>query len=234
MNNKKNEPHESACKGTCENTSITGGIPEKGGNTMALSDKEIECIKAEVLDKMTQCETVNFNAINVGIEKNLVANKDNLYAQEGLAYIKNFNQKIHDTIMNFYKSEKAKLSNHNIDSDKPEYKVTSVDTDWISTLTWTKKSMPQHCQDVVLSAKQNASQYKLEAKIREFQAFLSDRTSERDKFYCSYHSEVSNYLYDIQMKIIHKEYSKLMKSTSYRSPAIERFVSEVMKNGTPS
>lgn len=24
MNNKKNEPHESACKGTCENTSITG------------------------------------------------------------------------------------------------------------------------------------------------------------------------------------------------------------------
>lgn len=29
MNNKKNEPHESACKGTCENTSITGGYPRE-------------------------------------------------------------------------------------------------------------------------------------------------------------------------------------------------------------
>ena len=232
MNNKKNEPHESACKGTCENTSITGGIPEKGVNTMALSDKEIECIKAEVLDKMTQCETVNFNAINVGIEKNLVANKDNLYAQEGLKFIRKFNQKMHDAVMKFL--ERDKLLNYPIVSDIPEYEMTLEDTDWISSLVWTKESKPRYCRDVVLSAKQNVRQHQIDVANLEIQALFSDTTSEHDKFYCSYYSKVSFCLYDILMKIIHKEYSKLMKTPSYRSPAIERFVSEVMKNGTLS
>lgn len=234
MNNKKNEPHESACKGTYENTSITGGIPEKGVNTMALSDKEIECIKAEVLDKMTQCETVNFNAINVGIEKNLVANKDNLYAQEGLKFIRKFNQKMHDAVMKFLKMERDKLLNYPIVSDIPEYEMTLEDTDWISSLVWTQESKPRYCRDVVLSAKQNVRQHQIDVANLEIQALFSDTTSEHDKFYCSYYSKVSFCLYDILMKIIHKEYSKLMKSTSYRSPAIERFVSEVMKNGTLS
>lgn len=230
MNNKKNELHESACKGTREHTCI----PEKGGNTMALNDKEIECIKAEVLDKLRQYETIDFNAVDVSIEKILAANKDNLYAQEGLKFIRKFNQKMYDAIMKFLKMERDKLLNYPIVSDIPEYEMTLEDTDWISSLVWTKESKPRYCRDVVLSAKQNVRQFKIDVASLEIQALFSDTTSEHDKFYCSYYRKVGFCLYDILMKIIHKEYSKLMKSTSYRAPAIERFVSEVMKNGTPS
>lgn len=230
MNNKKNEPHESACKGTREHTCI----PEKGGNTMALNDKEIECIKAEVLDKLRQYETINFNSADVGIEKILAANKDNLYAQEGLKFIRKFNQKMHDAIMKFLKMERDKLLNYPIVSDIPEHEMTLEDTDWISSLVWTKESKPRYCRDVVLSAKQKVRQHQIDVASLEIQALFSDTTSEHDKFYCSYYRKVSFCLDDILMEIIHKEYSKLMKSTSYRAPAIERFVSEVMKNGTPS
>lgn len=209
MNNKKNEPHESASKGTRENTRITGGIPEKGDNNTALDKMMMEHIRGEIIERLSQVETFNFNTHKSNIEKYLLAYKENRFARKGLTWGVDFIRKVHDAAEAYFDTERAKLSKRYICIDTLE-NLPHAEAELISDIVWTKESAQAFCLNLVVSLRRQTLEIKRE-NTRFINEVLEDkRLSESDKYYYRYVEELDNSIFEIKMKIIDEELTKAL------------------------
>lgn len=181
---------------------------------MALSLVKKEIIKAALVQKIGYFETVDVLLARKDIDNCAALNKDNKFAQEGFSFMKDFHLKIYNATMELLIEEEAKLSKRYMPLSVPDVDLPPKNIDWIPELVWTEEAKREFCLSAVLTLREQSITKKRDIIHRINKEMRLKTLSESDKYYYRYYKDITNRIYEIRMKIIDEEYSKLLQGAS--------------------